>query len=121
MIMLRVRECIYMNLEQGEGVIISHDNAELDSIICQDQKLDRSSLTNRWRTLSSILRHADCLLGCLFFSFLFFKWLYLQRMEDPRIGVKSELQLPAYTTATATPDLEPHLRPAPLFTATPDP
>ena len=26
-------------------------------------------------------------------------------MEVPRLGVKSELQLPAYTTATATPDL----------------
>ena len=26
-------------------------------------------------------------------------------MELPRLGVKLELQLPAYTTATATPDL----------------
>ena len=26
-------------------------------------------------------------------------------MEVPRLGVKSELQLPAYTTATAIPDL----------------
>ena len=26
-------------------------------------------------------------------------------MEVPRLGVKSEVQLPAYTTATATPDL----------------
>ena len=26
-------------------------------------------------------------------------------MEVSRLGVKSELQLPAYTTATATPDL----------------
>ena len=26
-------------------------------------------------------------------------------MEVPRLGVKSELQLPAYTTATATQDL----------------
>ena len=25
-------------------------------------------------------------------------------MEDPRLGVKSDLQLPTYTTATATPD-----------------
>jgi len=29
---------------------------------------------------------------------------YLQHMEVPRIGVKSELQLPAYTTSTATLD-----------------
>jgi len=26
-------------------------------------------------------------------------------MEVPRLGVESELQLPVYTTATATPDL----------------
>ena len=28
-----------------------------------------------------------------------------QYMEVPSLGVQSELQLPAYTTATATPDL----------------
>ena len=38
----------------------------------------------------------------LFFFFFFFKGL--QHMEVPRLGVKSELQLPAYTTATATRD-----------------
>ena len=30
-------------------------------------------------------------------------------MEVPRLGVKSEQQLPVYTTATATPQSEPHL------------
>ena len=39
-----------------------------------------------------------------FFFFSFFLGLYLQHMEVPGLGVKSELQLPAYTTATATPD-----------------
>ena len=34
--------------------------------------------------------------------FLFFGGPHLQHMEVPRLGVKSELQLPAYTTATAT-------------------
>ena len=29
----------------------------------------------------------------------------MQHMEVPRLGVESELQLPASTTATATPDL----------------
>ena len=33
------------------------------------------------------------------FSFL---GLHLQHMEVPRLGVESELELPAYTTATAT-------------------
>ena len=43
----------------------------------------------------------------VFFSFFFFFFfllfeLYPWHMEDPRLGVESELQLPAYTTATAT-------------------
>ena len=43
------------------------------------------------------------LLFCLFF-FLFLR-PNPQHMEVPRLGVMSELQLPAYTTATATLDL----------------
>ena len=39
----------------------------------------------------------------IFFSF--FLQLHLQHVEVPRLGVNMELQLPAYTTATATPDL----------------
>ena len=35
---------------------------------------------------------------------LFFLGPYLRHMEVPRLGVESELQLPAYTTATATSD-----------------
>ena len=35
----------------------------------------------------------------------FFLQLHLRHMEVPGLGVKSELQLPAYTTATATLDL----------------
>ena len=39
-------------------------------------------------------------------SFLFsaFSGQHLQHMEVPRLGVQWELQLPAYDTATATPD-----------------
>ena len=37
--------------------------------------------------------------------FVFFLGLHPWPMEVPRLGVKSELQLPAYTTATATWDL----------------
>ena len=39
-------------------------------------------------------------------------------MEFRRLGVASELQLPAYATATAGSDL--HLQPIPQLTATPD-
>ena len=38
----------------------------------------------------------------LFFCFL---WPYPRHMEVPRLGVQSELQQPAYTTATATQNL----------------
>ena len=38
----------------------------------------------------------------LFFFFFFFLGLHLWHMEVPRLEVKSELQLPAYATATAT-------------------
>ena len=40
-----------------------------------------------------------------FFFFFCFLRLHPRHMEVPRLGVESELQLPAYTTATATPDL----------------
>ena len=42
-------------------------------------------------------------------SFLFFCFLgpHSQHMEVPRLGVELELQLPAYTTATATLDPPP--------------
>ena len=41
-----------------------------------------------------------------FFFFPFFLlWLHPWHMEDPRLGVETELQLPAYTTATAMPGL----------------
>ena len=39
------------------------------------------------------------------FYFLVFLGLHSQHMEVPGLGVQSELQLPAYATATATPDL----------------
>ena len=43
----------------------------------------------------------------VFLSFFFFVFLgpHPQHMEVPRPEVESELQLPAYTSATATPDL----------------
>ena len=36
--------------------------------------------------------------------FFFFLWPHMQHMEFPGPGVKSELQPPAYTTATTTQD-----------------
>ena len=40
-----------------------------------------------------------------FCLFVFFLGLQLRHMEIPRLGVKSELALPAYVTDTTVPDL----------------
>ena len=39
------------------------------------------------------------------YLFIWFLGLHLRHMQVPRLGVKLELQLPAYTTATAMWDL----------------
>ena len=56
------------------------------------------------------------------YTFFFFLSFFLGQnpwhMEVPRLGVVSELKLPAYTTATVT--LDPSLRPTPQLTATLD-
>ena len=46
--------------------------------------------------------HRKLVYSCLVSVFL---GPHLRHMEVPRLGVQSELQLPAYTAATATPDL----------------
>ena len=43
--------------------------------------------------------------GAHFFILIFYLQLHLQHMEVPRLGLESELQLPVYTTTTATQDL----------------
>jgi len=53
--------------------------------------------------LGERIRHLGFSLS--FFFFFGFLGLHLQQMEVPRLGGESELQLPAYTTATATQDL----------------
>ena len=56
-------------------------------------------------TLIFTLKHN---MGSFFLSFFLLfgggSFQHLQHMEVPRLGVKLELQLPAYTTATAIPD-----------------
>ena len=44
------------------------------------------------------------LVASLLFLFFGFLGLHLCHVEVPRLGVELELQLPAYTTATATSD-----------------
>ena len=51
----------------------------------------------------------------------FFSGPHPQHVEVPKLVVKSELQLLAYTTANSNAGSEPHLRPTPQLMATPDP
>ena len=53
--------------------------------------------------------------------FFVFLGPHLRHIKVPWIGVKSELKLLAYTTATATPRSEPGLRPTPELTSMVDP
>ena len=48
-----------------------------------------------------------CVLTLIAYGFFFFSFLglHLQHIEVSRLGVKSEWQLLAYTTATAMPDV----------------
>ena len=55
------------------------------------------------------------------FCFVCFLGLHVQNMEVPRLGIKRELQLLAYTTATATWDLSCVFDLTPQLTAMPDP
>ena len=63
--------------------------------------------------ISLIINDVKCLFLCLldicveiaiFFFFFKFLGLHLQHVEGPRLGVKLELKLLAYVTATSTQD-----------------
>ena len=59
-------------------------------------------ITLKIKHLSDLSKRNGVLLFfvCLFFFF----WPHLQHIEVHKLGVKLELQLQAYTTATSTPD-----------------
>ena len=57
-----------------------------------------------WHLLSLFL-YVSVFLFCLFLFLFLFLGPHLQHMEFPRLGIESELQLPAYTTAIAMPDM----------------
>ena len=56
---------------------------------------------------SNLLQSYSSFFFFFFFVFLSFLGPHLRHMEVPRLGVKSELLLSAYTTATATQILNP--------------
>ena len=73
-------------------------------------RIDGTTLSTQGYSVSAIPARQSWdtfqLLKPFYFYFVFFCFLgpRPQHMEVPRLGVSSELQLPTYTTATATPD-----------------
>jgi len=66
-----------------------------------------SCLIYAWQKLEESAAHQDkqtFFFFFFFFVFCLFLGLHPRHMEVPRLGVESELLLPAYTTATAMPD-----------------
>ena len=84
-------------------------------IILDKANLWKCKINIWWQNLRSIfIKICSNLWMSLFFFFL---GLHPWHMEVPRLGIESELQLSAYTTATATPDplthwVGPGIRPA---------
>ena len=69
----------------------------------------KANIEQRYLDFSVCVLYFIYLFICLF-TYLFiylFLGLHPQHMEVPRLGVKSELQLLTYTTATATQALNP--------------
>ena len=68
---------------------------------------DKQRFSSRWHCSLEALIGNTVLLGFSVLIFFFFSFLGLNpwHMKVPRPGIKSELQLPAYTTATAMQDL----------------
>ena len=54
--------------------------------------------------ISTVLMLLILLVSVWLVGWFLFLGLHLKNMEVPRLGVKLELQLPAYSTATAMPD-----------------
>ena len=70
---------------------------------CHSNKPSRCNDNTRSLTCYATREFLLLLLFFFFFFFFFgFLGLHLWNMEAPRLGVKSELRLPAYATATST-------------------
>ena len=76
-------------------------------VLCYSTHKSQWFPSEEWGSLKSdVLDFVPSAAYILFFVCYFvFLGLHLRHMEVPRLGVESELQLPAYTTATAMPDL----------------
>ena len=69
------------------------------------QSFDYSFIQNSTQLFSLLICFKVQIFLLIYFIYLFlFLGLHLWHMEVPRLGVESEVQLPAYTTATTTQD-----------------
>ena len=73
----------------------------MDPKVCYDLLFNIENITVNFKNLVNI----NLSLPQNFFFFFVFLCSHLQHMEVPRLGVRSELQLPAYVTTIATCDL----------------
>lgn len=71
------------------------------------ETIERFTVTwlSHWIVPAGASLQAFCGKKNKFFFFFFFSWLHLWHVEVSRLGAELEPQLPAYATATATPDL----------------
>ena len=59
-------------------------------------------LSHFWLLILGLALGGNAVFFVWFFFCVFFLQMHLQHMEVPGLGVESELQLPAYATATTT-------------------
>ena len=93
----------------GTPVICHFASGFIGSLLClkNSSTLLHGAKCSSFSATTSLFSESGCFLLLLLFVFLAFLGPHLWHMDVPRLGVKLELQLPAYTTVTATPDLSP--------------
>ena len=94
---------VHTHVVRGSTILVVHHQG-IGSLILLPRQTEAS-----FRVAISFWLVKNYISIVLIFFFFFFAFCFLgphpQHMEVPRLGVKSELQLPAYTSATAMQDL----------------
>ena len=94
-------------LSLGKNILAISQMGKLSQISAGETR-GSNVLTMYFLTSSAVQKYllSQCFLFYfILFYFIVFFGLHTRHMEVPRLGVQSELKLPAYTTATATQDL----------------
>ena len=91
-------------IQQPLELVLGRKEEEHEAAIRQTRQGLVLPVSKRKGRATSVYLFSFFLLLFFFFLSFIFLGLHLRHMEVPRLGVQSELQLPAYTTVTATPD-----------------